>query len=139
MRDIIKNYWDTLRWQVRAFFQRRTRGFDDSDLWSLHYTILKFVLPRLKRYREVSQNSWPGPEAIFDIDYDDFIALPQEEQNDLSDQSIEEWDRMLGKMIRAIELWIEHDGLFSRETPELEAEYNEGWDLFIKWFHALWD
>ena len=144
-----------LRWTVVAFFQRRIRGFDDSELWSLDDTILQFILPRLKRYRAKERVGWPGPHAIFDIDYDKYEKLSEAEQDDLSDRSLEEWDRMLGKMIRAIELKTELDGIFQKlnpewkegdprrdqytKAPELETECKEGWDLFIKWFHALWD
>ncbi len=137
------------------FFQRRIRGFDDGDLGDLDYTILKLILPRLRRYREKDRNGWPGPEPIFDITDEEFQQLSEDEQVDLNDRSLEEWDRMLGKMIRAIELWLEHGGTFFKPNPEwkegdsrrhkyiedheLEAEYKEGWKLFIEWFHALWD
>ncbi len=146
---------DRLWWKVVSFFQRRRRGFDDSELWSLDDTILQFILPRLKRFRAKERVGWPGPQAIFNIDYDKYEALSDEEQDDLSDRSLEEWDRILDKMIRAIELQVEDGGTFFKlnpewkegdprrdqfiGAPELEEEYKEGWDLFIKWFHALWD
>ncbi len=144
-----------LWWTVVAFFQRRRRGFDDSELWSLDSTVLVFILPRLKRFRAKERWGWPGPEAIFDIDYEDFEKLSEEEVADLSARSIEEWDRMLDKMIRAIELQIGHAGIFQKlnpewkegdsrrhkfiDSPEMKAEYEEGWALFIRWFQALWD
>ena len=40
------------RW-IKHFYQRRTRGWDDSDTWSLDHTIAKFVLPRLKLFRKI--------------------------------------------------------------------------------------
>jgi len=36
--------------------QRLSRGFDDSETWSLRDTIAKFIIPRLERYLEVSEN-----------------------------------------------------------------------------------
>lgn len=33
--------------------QRKERGFDDSETWSLTDTIVAFILPRLKRYKEL--------------------------------------------------------------------------------------
>ncbi len=171
-RSVSRKVWDSVVWgayrlwdhhlnpgalrqKVVHFFQRRRRGFDDSELWSLDDTILRFILPRLKRFRAAGRAGWPGPEAIFDIDYEEYQKLSDDEQEDLSRRSIEEWDRMLDKMIRAIELQTELDGIFTKlnpewkegdprrdqyiKAPELEAEYKEGWDLFIKWFHALWD
>jgi hypothetical protein len=34
--------------------QRKKRGFDDSETWSLNYTIARFIIPRLKRYLEIA-------------------------------------------------------------------------------------
>ena len=34
--------------------QRIENGFDDSETWSLRDTIANFIIPRLKRYKEVS-------------------------------------------------------------------------------------
>jgi len=34
--------------------QRIERGFDDSETWSLRDTIAKFIIPRLKVFKEVS-------------------------------------------------------------------------------------
>lgn len=134
-------------WNIKAFFQRRIRGFDDSEVWSLDDTILKFILPRLKRFREKDTHAWPGALTIFEIDHDDYMDLSPSERNDLDERSLEEWGRMLDKMIRAIELKIEHGGIYYVEHADgsfefseaLEAEANEGWALFIEWFHALWD
>lgn len=33
--------------------QRATRGFDDSEIWSLDHTICKFMIPRLERFIEI--------------------------------------------------------------------------------------
>lgn len=42
--------------------QRMTRGWDDTETWSLDTTIADFILPRLKRFREVA-NGYPGGET----------------------------------------------------------------------------
>ena len=55
--------------------QRMERGFDDSETWSLRDTIGNFILPRLRRFKEVS------------------IAFPA----DLEDAS--DWENILNKMI----------------------------------------
>jgi hypothetical protein len=34
----------------KYFFQRKLVGFDDTELWSLDHTIIKFILPRLKAF-----------------------------------------------------------------------------------------
>lgn len=146
---------NTMYYKTYRFIQRRIRGFDDSDLWSLDHTILKFTLPRLQRFREIERAGWPGPEQMYNLPYEEVEALPENERDALNKRSLEEWDRMLDKMIRAIELQVEHNGIFLKpnpkwkegdsrrdqfiDAPELKEEHKEGWDLFIKWFHALWD
>ena len=59
--------------------QRLERGFDDTELWNLDMTILKFILPRLKLFKEKTGN-YP-PEL----------------------KSAEEWDACIDKMIKSIE------------------------------------
>lgn len=34
--------------------QRMERGFDDSETWSLDYTVASFIIPRLERYQELA-------------------------------------------------------------------------------------
>jgi len=34
--------------------QRKERGFDDSELWSLDCTIANFIIPRLEKFYEIS-------------------------------------------------------------------------------------
>ena len=55
--------WFKLRsWKrkIKFFFQRRIRGFDDSEIWDLDYSFMKWLLPRLKRFQEVSDGTYPG-------------------------------------------------------------------------------
>jgi len=40
--------------EVDFIKQRIERGFDDSETWSLRDTIANFIIPRLKRYEEIS-------------------------------------------------------------------------------------
>lgn len=65
--------------------QRIERGFDDTECWNLDTTILKFVLPRLKRFRECT------------------IGYPPEFK------TLEEWQECLEKMITSIEKIINDD------------------------------
>lgn len=41
---------------IRHWWQRRTRGFDDSVTWSLDHTFHEWILPRLKRYDEIASD-----------------------------------------------------------------------------------
>ena len=89
--------------------QRLERGFDESETWSLHETISKFIVPRLKVFKELA------------------VAHPPE----LSPQ---EWDIILSKMIRCFEIGTDAD--FMNETDS--EEFREGLNLFNEYFFALW-
>lgn len=62
--------------------QRIERGFDDTELWNLDTTLLKFLLPRLKEFKKQTK-SYPS-----------------------SVESFEEWQNILQKMIDAVEYSI---------------------------------
>lgn len=98
---------------LKHFWQRRVKGWDDSDTWSLDYKIIEFTLPRLKRYKEIAAHKvTPG-----------------------SVETNEEWVAIVESMITYMELYIEHDGWVPSEFKE---EYDKGRENFFKYFHALW-
>ena len=50
--------------------QRKERGFDDSELWSLDVTISKFITPRLEQYINTYPN---GEDCDFISDCKEFL------------------------------------------------------------------
>lgn len=101
-----------MRRKIKFFLQRLIRGWDDSDTWSLDYTLCKWLLPRLKRFREL-QNGWPA----------DF-------------ETQEEWNVVLDKIeksIQAVANQDEDDSWFTNHR-----EYQEGLELFGKYLINLW-
>lgn len=40
--------------RLHFFWQRLTRGWDDSETWALDETIARFALPRLRRFRQLN-------------------------------------------------------------------------------------
>lgn len=96
---------------VRFWWQRMTRGWDDSDTWSLDFTVSALILPRLRRFKETT------------------IAHPD-------DTTEQEWDKQLDKMIAAFEFGASEERW---AAPHDEyAKHQEGLDLFAKYFWALW-
>lgn len=59
---------------IKHWWQRRTRGWDDSVTWNLYTDIAKFVLPRLKRFKEL-HNGYPAgtSEKTWEKNLDDMI------------------------------------------------------------------
>ena len=90
--------------------QRIERGFDDTETYSLFLTIAKFTLPRLKRFKEVT-DSHP------------------------TDMTFEEWMIILDKIIESLEIISKDDPFLKHEK---EAKIKEGIDLFGKYFTYLW-
>jgi hypothetical protein len=110
-----------LKRRLKFWYQRRTRGWDDSETWSLRDPIAEFITPRLKRFKKVS------------------IAYP----SDL--ETFEEWEEILEQMIWSFE-YIQNDGIFGIEPfPKTEEErekyykrYDKGIHLFADYFSSLW-
>jgi len=108
--------------------QRKKRGFDDRELWSLDHTIAKFVLPRLLIFKEKK------------------IGYP-------ADLTVEKWDSILDQIIYSMEAIIdEWDGKYDylpstkiaspsfaiRTIQIQEKKINQGLNLFAKYFRNLW-
>ena len=103
------NWWPTKR-DVKFFFQRMTRGWDDSETWNLDTRLAEHILPRLKRFREVT------------------IGCP-------ADISWEEWTAALDKMIAAFE-W--HAADVNERDENFYTEAQKGIELFAKYYGYLW-
>lgn len=90
--------------------QREAQGFDDSETWGLDHTIALFVLPRLKRFKEIETTAFP----------------PQD------NEGWEEWNAILEKMIEGFECYSndrEHDD---------NSKVKEAWKLLGEHFYKLW-
>lgn len=111
--------------------QRLERGFDDTELWNLDHTIIQFILPRLKAFKE-QLHGYPG-------NYDSF----------------EQWQHDIDEMIWAME-WYDsediHDEFKKDEYQNFLKDENgnlvptddnlrakNGWQLFCDNFFGLWD
>ena len=97
--------------------QRKKRGFDDTETWALDSTIARFILPRLKRFKEVNVGMWYFPD----------IEKADEERT----------NEVLDKMIRAFEIISDHSDSF-RYNDELFDEARQGIELFYKHYFNLW-
>ena len=102
-------YADDDKREERFLKQRLERGFDESETWNLYTTISRFILPRIKEFKECN------------------ICHPPE-------LTPEEWNNILDKMIRAFEISSNSEYM----TEEQSDEFREGFNLFNEYFFALW-
>ena len=89
--------------------QRLTRGFDDSETWSLDATIAKFIAPRLERFIEI---------------YKDFV-------NDTETQYVPKMEQAL----EAFKMYVNDEDLYDEENYN---KMMEGLKVFAEIFPALW-
>jgi hypothetical protein len=54
-----RSHWWRFKRACRYWWQRRTRGWDDSETWNLDAEIAGFIVPRLKRFKELN-NGYPN-------------------------------------------------------------------------------
>lgn len=80
--------------------QRIERGFDDTELWNLEFSIAKYVLPRLIEYRKV-MNGYPASVNTF-----------------------EEFQEIVDKMIYAFDHIVNEDKYTDDLEKELEIDWN---------------
>ncbi len=111
--------------EIKYFLQRLARGFSDKECWCLDTTIAKFIIPRLRRMKEIGQSYPP-----------DF-------------KSFTKWCDALDKMIWSFEFVLRDygsddydfknkDGWELKQKMRMER-YTEGMQLFAKYYNSLWD
>lgn len=100
MRDLRRSTW---------YRQRKLRGFDDRETWSLDRTIAKFILPRLIRFRNITPG-YPG------------------------NLTMEKWKSVLDKIIYSLQSICDEWGGKIID----EKRVNKGINLFGKYFRHLW-
>ena len=82
------------------------------DTWNLDWAIAKFTLPRLIRFKEVT-NGYPGHL-----------------------ESMEQWYEILDKIIAAFTIIVKDNDFFYNKDDQIIVD--EGLDLFRKYYFDLW-
>jgi hypothetical protein len=108
---------------MKHWWQRRTRGFDDSELWSLDSTIASFIAPRLRAYADSKRFGYPCG------------AYPEKWTEA---KKIGRWEEEVEIMARAFEILRDEDVFMSFDEDDLKT-VEKGLKLFAKRFHNLWD
>lgn len=153
LRDLgwnVRNFVTELPLTIKLWFQRRTKGYSDDQVWGLNSAITTYVYPRLKEfYRWQSEHGRSVP-----IDFEKDPAS---------------WLEVLRKMVRAFELmmiddyelgaekWEETFGVpkmvdfgtkeeyerawqgYLSGQEKINKEIQEGIELFGKYMRNLWD
>lgn len=102
-----------IRRSIKFFFQRCWRGWDDSITWNLDLELAQWLLPRLKRFREL------GPKRCGPPYFD----------------SLEEWGQEVDKMIWSLERLTNAKDMY---WVSYEGKTQEGLDSIAKYWQYLW-
>lgn len=107
--------------------QREERGFDDTELWNLDYTLAAFILPRLKAFREEIEDNISVPNSF---------TMSAHTEKDF-EEARSKWHDTLDSMIKAFQNIIDDDEInWKRATQE---ETRQGLASFGAHFLFLWD
>jgi hypothetical protein len=106
-------YWNRIeddprqpKWQE----QQNKYGFDERETWSLDFTFIAWVYPRLKMYREINAGYPMG------------ITKKQ-------------WNKIIDEMIEGFELYLKTDNLYNKEANE---KLERSLDLFREYIRTIW-
>jgi hypothetical protein len=93
----------------------KENGFSHAETWGLNSVIAEFILPRLKRFKEVT-NGYP-------------MGLIEDQWNDILDKMIFAFDWVLT---------YEDKNLSDEEIKDGFKKFDEGMELFSENFMDLW-
>lgn len=94
--------------RIKHCFQIITTGWCDVDTWSLDVRHGEWIIPRLKKFKEIKNGN----------------------PSDITEQ---EWDIILDKMIYSFEYTLSDDYYTKRDK-----KFEEGINLFAKYYSNLW-
>lgn len=100
--------------------QREERGFDSTELWNLDVTFARFLVPRLKAYKE-NQCGIPGGIDL---------------NNKTKDKGKARWEKILQDMIDGFEIIATVDGY---DWKDKSGKPQKAIKLFAKYYFTLWD
>jgi hypothetical protein len=99
--------------KIKLIYQKLTRGFGDDDTWSLDHTAAEWLLPRIKRFREIT------------------CAFPS------SLDTFDDWAEILDTIIYALEEHLKDEWLVGLSEEE-RTKVDLGFEYLGKYFRGLW-
>lgn len=124
-----------MRGLIRRFqrlYHRIAWGFPESDLWTLYISLAKWILPRLRKLKQIQHGYVIIPDK--GETYKDAVEKIERGEEG---HYLPKWNAILDKMILAFE-WIAREEQ-EEDNGKLKREVKEGFDLFHKYFFSLWD
>lgn len=113
MFEEIKYHISRFKYWYKNKYQKITRGYSDEELWNLDATFVRWMLPRLKAFKEKTQG-YP------------------------CDVSEDEWNDILNKIIKSFEVYMKDLPDDLEELRKDTETIKEGFKLFGERLYNLW-
>jgi hypothetical protein len=122
-------------YEIKYAWQRVFRKWDDTVPWSVDYYLAEMIPQWLKRIKDNKQ----GIPAVMFHEEDCL-----DENYNVSESTMElrrkEYDEILDAIILGFESYIEMQDLYDKEKIKpLEENFDNGMELFVKYYRTLWD
>lgn len=128
----ISYLWGHVCWA----WQRVFRGWDDRVIWSINFYLAKMIPAWM---RQLKKDKHGTPMMMFkdeDLDPNGNIS------DEVSEQARLEYDTILESIVLGFESYIKMEEMGDSKSLEYKAEgqkFNNGFDLFRKYFETFWD
>jgi predicted secreted protein len=126
---VVIEYW--IR-HIKYAWQRVFNKYDERVTWSIDWYLTE-MLP--KWIRELKQNNHGVPMSMFDgMEHDENYNYSEED----GEIATKKWDNILDNIIEGFEAGRKIQE-FDEDNEEMIKKFNDGFDLFKKYFFNLWD
>ena len=142
-------YTITIEWRrdIKWFFQRHIRGYDDTATWATGDYLSKLIVKHLKLFRKAGKMGVPGPFIVDGDDND--LTKGTKKFNDTLDKMIEGWEYFANEDDIHAELYEKYTKNrkndeklpkeYFDEINSLSKKAEENAKLFITYINCLWD
>lgn len=113
--------------------QRRYRGWDDSDTWSLDCTMARLMLPRLQRLRKIGKPA-VGPSSVFLPKGFCFHGCTKEEERDAWNLA----EQKQNKAYDEIEYFLDRLASGGAECSITDKLAEKGRRNLMRYIHTMW-
>lgn len=138
-------YPKNIQRSLKYWWQRRTRGFDDREMWDLFSHLARHILPRLKEFRRRADD--PNVMSGYPIELSPCYNHPctqcggsDESIRHDDDAGFEAWFQMLDDMIYYFEcLVLSETGNYDIFFQANHERMKRGKQYFADFFESLWE
>ena len=127
--------WKNIKGSLKRVLDNLTRGYNDSDTWSLDFTMAQWLVPRLKRLKELKRGIPGTMLKPGDYNPEDNYSIRDEEYQ------WRKWDWIMDQILWSFEGWLDDSEYCSPSIEYMEKRLGISlhgkytWDILHKFYH----